>query len=228
MVNNEELARTILAIIAMAITPLAVCYFYLKRSCGSNKQVVVERTDNKVFLLRATFVFFILQIILSDIFGFGYWDYDTIFKSNKSIGHVFQYFGIIVTFIGDFLLIYTLHHLGKNWTMLVSKVENHELITSGPYRMARHPMYAALIVYFIGFFIISLNWFDEIGAILHMFVVVSRISDEERLMIREFGQQYIDYMSKTGAFCPCTICDCGLNLNDIQHEQNLLQNTQQQ
>ena len=91
--------------------------------------------------------------------------------------------GVLIMFIGDFLLIWTLYNLGRMWTMLVSKVNNAELVTTGPYQLARHPMYCSVIIYFIGYLITSGGWFVEIMFIIHFIFVVTRIRNEERVLI---------------------------------------------
>ncbi len=48
--------------------------------------------------------------------------------------------------------------------------------------------------------------------------IAGRIRQEERLMIREFGDEYIQYMKRTGAFCPWTVCDCGVDYNKEEKE----------
>ena len=93
--------------------------------------------------------------------------------------------------------------------------------------MARHPMYTSMFIYFIGFFLLSGQLLIFSTMLLNIFCAAARIRIEERLMINEFGQQYIDYMRNRGAFCPFTFCDCGINpdkqgllLSDDNEQQN--------
>jgi protein-S-isoprenylcysteine O-methyltransferase Ste14 len=41
-------------------------------------------------------------------------------------------------------------HLGMNWSGTVTVTEGHELITSGPYAVVRHPIYTGLLLAFGG------------------------------------------------------------------------------
>jgi protein-S-isoprenylcysteine O-methyltransferase Ste14 len=51
--------------------------------------------------------------------------------------------GAAVTVAGLLFAIWARVHLGRNWSSSVTIKEDHELITSGPYAMARHPIYTA-------------------------------------------------------------------------------------
>lgn len=80
---------------------------------------------------------------------------------------------------------------------------DHQLITHGPYRWVRHPMYSALFLLGLGWLLLTANWF--IGAPLIVgivLVVLMRIENEEKVLINLFGAEYRDYMQNTGRFLP--------------------------
>jgi protein-S-isoprenylcysteine O-methyltransferase Ste14 len=58
--------------------------------------------------------------------------------------------GLIVCVAGTALCISARQHLGRNWSQIVAAKEGHELVTSGPYRRARHPMYTGGFIAFMG------------------------------------------------------------------------------
>ncbi|ETO09721.1 Isoprenylcysteine carboxyl methyltransferase [Reticulomyxa filosa] len=106
------------------------------------------------------------------------------------------------------------------WTMLICRVENHQLVKNGPYRFARHPTYTVLTLFSVGFFLCTGSWLVFLCLVFNVAVASSRIRQEERLLVHQFGQEYIDYMEKTGAFCCIPkLCDCGI---DIDNEKELL------
>ncbi|MBI4298699.1 MAG: isoprenylcysteine carboxylmethyltransferase family protein [Chloroflexi bacterium] len=94
------------------------------------------------------------------------------------------------------------HALGANWSESVGIKEAHSLVTDGPHRWMRHPMYTAVLLIAPAAFLISANW--TIGAFwLAMGTVVyTRVGLEERFLIEKFGDQYLQYMSRTGRFLP--------------------------
>ena len=79
----------------------------------------------------------------------------------------------------------------------------HELISHGPYRWVRHPMYTALFIMGIGWLLLTANWFVG-GALVGgiVLIIFIRVKNEEALLINTFGDSYIAYMAKTGRFLP--------------------------
>ena len=219
--DAAEWTLTIIVVIAYLLFPATIVFFYLKRTCGKNAQKVDEQVDHpiNVWGIRITILFVIAAMVLTAIFPdtFTFSWKDDVFKNSKNRSTwslVMLIIGAIILYIADFLLIWTLYNLGRMWTMLVSKVNDAQLVTSGPYQLARHPMYCSVIIYFIGYLIISGGWLVEIMFIFHFAFVITRIRNEERVLIQQFGSQYIEYMNQRGAFCPCTQCDCGISYQE--------------
>ncbi|ETO11330.1 hypothetical protein RFI_26046 [Reticulomyxa filosa] len=88
-------------------------------------------------------------------------------------------------------------------------------------------MYTVLHLFCIGFFIGSGCWLIWLCLFIKAVVASARIRDEERLLIKEFGHSYIEYMKGRGAFCCLKVCDCGIRIDDekegllIAHEANM-------
>jgi protein-S-isoprenylcysteine O-methyltransferase Ste14 len=79
----------------------------------------------------------------------------------------------------------------------------HVLVTTGPYRWVRHPMYTAYLALFVGAFLLSANWaigVAGVGVILTLMTV--RLAGEERRLEERFGEAWIAYRGSTGAFLP--------------------------
>jgi len=100
-------------------------------------------------------------------------------------------------------LIYWLFvNLGTNVTPTVSIREKHELVTSGPYRYIRHPLYTFGFINFVGMSLLTANWLLFFGLIVGMFALIARAEKEEQNLLTRFGKDYQDYMDKTGRFFP--------------------------
>jgi protein-S-isoprenylcysteine O-methyltransferase Ste14 len=100
------------------------------------------------------------------------------------------------------LLAWVHHTLGKHWSTSVQLQEGHTLVTSGPYRWVRHPMYAVLFAFFVGVSLISAFWLIVplvVGSILMLYM---RLDKEEAMMIEQFGDAYRAYMRRTGRLLP--------------------------
>jgi protein-S-isoprenylcysteine O-methyltransferase Ste14 len=93
--------------------------------------------------------------------------------------------------------------LGRNLSAVVQIKEGHTLITTGPYSRVRHPIYTAAIIFCVGMFVVSGNWI--VGAcFMGPFVGLClwRIPREERMMIEHFGDEYREYIERTGRLLP--------------------------
>lgn len=64
-------------------------------------------------------------------------------------------------------------------------------------------MYAAIFIIGIGISLISSNWIVALSYMLPViFMYLTRIADEEEMMIEKFGSEYIEYMTRTGRLIP--------------------------
>jgi protein-S-isoprenylcysteine O-methyltransferase Ste14 len=80
--------------------------------------------------------------------------------------------------------------------------QEHQLVTSGPYRWIRHPLYTVGSSLFIAFGMMSDNWFIALLGILAFIGMAIRTPKEEANLIEKFGNEYRDYMKRTGRFFP--------------------------
>lgn len=109
--------------------------------------------------------------------------------------------GLILCAAGMAFLVWARYRLGKNWSPTVAKKEGQELVTSGPYRYVRHPMYAGGLVATIGSAIVCGGAFVFLLATLGA-VFIGRVGAEDRLMAQEFPNEYPDYKKRTKALIP--------------------------
>jgi protein-S-isoprenylcysteine O-methyltransferase Ste14 len=92
---------------------------------------------------------------------------------------------------------------GKQFSYAVAIQDGHRLALQGPYRWIRHPAYLGVIGMFCG-----ISWvFAQFGLGLIMAVLVwlwmeSRIQDEEKLLLQEFGKVYSSYRQRTSKLIP--------------------------
>jgi protein-S-isoprenylcysteine O-methyltransferase Ste14 len=102
-----------------------------------------------------------------------------------------------------FCAIQTSNDLGDNYSYTLQIRENHTLVDTGIYKYIRHPMYFCGLLFIIGQSLLIPN---KIGIISNLIVIyifaTGIIPDEENMMIKEFGNQYIEYMKKTKSVIP--------------------------
>ena len=93
--------------------------------------------------------------------------------------------------------------LGLNWSASLEIRENHSLVDTGVYHYIRHPMYASFLLWGIAQALLLHNWIYglfNIVSFLPMYLL--RVPQEEQMMLDTFGEQYRDYMSRTGRVIP--------------------------
>jgi protein-S-isoprenylcysteine O-methyltransferase Ste14 len=93
--------------------------------------------------------------------------------------------------------------LGTNWSVTLEVREGHRLVTEGIYRIVRHPMYSALLLYSLGQALVVPNWIvGPSYAVVMSLLFAFRVGPEERMMREEFGKDYETYMERTKRLVP--------------------------
>jgi protein-S-isoprenylcysteine O-methyltransferase Ste14 len=150
-----------------------------------------ERLIQLVFMVAAYFLMF------NDQFSRG-WLTTRFAPASPSIGK----FGVTVTVVGIAFAIWARWHLGENWSATVTLKEGHELISSGPYRYIRHPIYSGMLVAFVG----TALALGEYRALISVGIVLgafyTKAKKEERFLTQEFGEKFREHSRRTGMFLP--------------------------
>lgn len=110
-----------------------------------------------------------------------------------------------VIFFGFGLVLFWRVHktLGKNWSSLLEIRKEHKLITKGPYKHIRHPMYTQFWLGAICQWLILSNWaVGIIGVLTWSILYFIRLPEEEKMMVEQFGEEYKDYMKRTKKIIP--------------------------
>lgn len=93
-------------------------------------------------------------------------------------------------------------NLGKNITPTVSIRESHQLVTSGPYRWIRHPLYTFGFLNILLLCIAAANGLLILLTFVTFIPLAMRTPLEEKRLLEAFGQDYRDYMNRTGRYLP--------------------------
>ncbi len=100
------------------------------------------------------------------------------------------------------LLYWLFRSIGRGITPVSATRQEHRLVTHGIYRWVRHPLYTIGSALFISFGLIADNWFIILLGMLAFVAMAVRTPKEEANLIEKFGDEYREYMRKTGAFLP--------------------------
>lgn len=119
---------------------------------------------------------------------------------SSSIGYLGMYINIVLSITALAMILNGWYHIYKNyWSKEKGK---GKLVTTGIYRYIRHPQYAGLLLLSLGMMI---EWATLSLLILYpvMIVMYVRLAKrEEKDMLNEFGDEYIDYIKRTKRFLP--------------------------
>ena len=112
--------------------------------------------------------------------------------------------GVVLCALGIGLAIWARVILGRNWGMPMSRKEQPELITTGPYGFIRHPIYTGVLAGFLGSALsTSIGFF--LAFIVFGVYFVHSARQEEKLKRQEFPEQYRAYMERTKMLVPFVV-----------------------
>jgi protein-S-isoprenylcysteine O-methyltransferase Ste14 len=123
--------------------------------------------------------------------------------AHVSLAAGLRWMGALLALAGIAIVWWTHQALGRHWSGVLELRENHRLISSGPYRFARHPMYTAFFMLPVGMALLTANLLLallQIGATTAMYL--ARVADEEAMMLDCFGEEYQSYTQRTGRLFP--------------------------
>lgn len=100
------------------------------------------------------------------------------------------------------LLLWLFRSIGRNISETVLTKTEQNLVTHGPYRWVRHPLYSVGACTLFALGLVAANWFIVGMMVLVMFMLPFLVEKEEARLCEKFGARYREYMSRTGRFLP--------------------------
>ncbi len=114
---------------------------------------------------------------------------------------VVRLIGVVLFAAGLGLAVWARIYLGRNWGMPMTRKDEPELVTSGPYRFVRHPIYSGLLLGILGSALAtSVYWLIGLVVVGAYFIYSAKV--EEGLMTENFPAQYPGYKAKTKMLIP--------------------------
>jgi protein-S-isoprenylcysteine O-methyltransferase Ste14 len=93
--------------------------------------------------------------------------------------------------------------LGKSFTVDVAITDAAKLRTNGIYKRIRHPGYLGILMIVTGFSSLMSSYYSFLVlAIPVLLAIIYRIRVEEKVLISEFGDSYLNYMAGTKRLIP--------------------------
>ena len=167
---------------------LIIIFYWVVSSSKTGKVVKREKKWQGLWLPTAFIILLLLQIY---VFRFDLIPHITLL----------EVIGVILCGLGVAFALWARIYLGRNWNAKPSVQEGHELVTSGPYKFVRHPIYTGVMTAILGSVLVDGTlWL--IIFVLFGVELIRRISVEEKLMMDLFPTTYPKYMKRTKALVP--------------------------
>jgi protein-S-isoprenylcysteine O-methyltransferase Ste14 len=116
--------------------------------------------------------------------------------------HSIRVAGLALTIAGCAFAIWARLMLGSNWSGRATVKADHQLVTRGPYALARHPIYTGLLLASVGTALTYGEWHGALGVVLIFLALSVKMSQEERLMMQTFPAAYPSYRGSVKALIP--------------------------
>lgn len=109
--------------------------------------------------------------------------------------------GLALLGIGLGFAVWARVHIGRNWGTPMTQKNEPELVTSGPYRLVRHPIYSGILVAGVGT-AVALSWLWLVAVLLAGAYFLYSAVVEERYLIEQFPDAYPAYKRSTKMLLP--------------------------
>jgi len=126
------------------------------------------------------------------------------------------YPGLLATVAGLAFALWSRIHLGRYWSGNITIKEGHRVIRTGPYAMVRHPLYTGWLVATFGSALVSGTADAFFGLELVILAFAIKLQREERVLVRELGDEYRRYMDDVPAALVPGVKTIGGSANQIQ------------
>jgi protein-S-isoprenylcysteine O-methyltransferase Ste14 len=177
---------------------LSISTYYRRRARKSGEAIYRHQEGTLALILRLVIALPLLLTILFYAFVPRWMDW-----SAFSLPVWVRWIGVSLGIACLPLLWWVFSSIGSNITETVLTKREHELVTRGPYRWVRHPLYGVALLEILALSLMAGNWFM---ALLWLFgVLVFRclvIPIEEARLIAAFDGAYEQYQARTGALAP--------------------------
>lgn len=193
---NENIFRLLAAVIL--ITGMSISSYYRRKADRESGEKISRNADGS---LMATII---------RIGGLLLWLSPFVYLINPAwmawskigLPEWIRWLGVAIGVLSVAGVYWLFSSIGSGITPTSATRREHTLVTSGPYRWVRHPLYTIGSSMFISFGMMADNWYIALLGILAFIAMAIRTPKEEANLIEKFGDEYREYMTRTGRFLP--------------------------
>jgi protein-S-isoprenylcysteine O-methyltransferase Ste14 len=173
--------------------------FYYRRLARKAGETIARRREGLAFvLLRAVFSLPLFAAVIAYLINPAWMAW-----ASFTLPAGVRWIGVAIGIVAIPSAWWLFSHLGRNVSETVLTKSDHALVTTGPYRWVRHPLYATGGALLIAVGLMAANWFilslASVVVVLIRWLVVPR---EEEALIAKFGDDYRHYIQRTGGMLP--------------------------
>ena len=183
-------------LILVTLAANAAISFYFRRQADKHGGQLAPTGNGVLLFLRLGAL-----VVLGPLIGFLI-NTDWMGWARYSSPDWLRWFGFALTTISIPGLYWLFSTIGKNISPTHATRENHQLITNGPYRIVRHPLYTVGFTIFLGIGLMATMWWLQVGLVILSVVIAWRTGREEENLLQEFGEEYRTYKKRTGRYFP--------------------------
>jgi len=122
--------------------------------------------------------------------------------SKMGLPDPFRWTGAVIGIFCVLGIYWLFSSIGSGITPVSATRKEHKLVTSGPYRWVRHPLYTIGSSFYVSLGMMADNWFIAVLGVLAFIAMAIRTPKEEANLIEKFGDEYREYLRQTGRFLP--------------------------
>jgi protein-S-isoprenylcysteine O-methyltransferase Ste14 len=193
---NENIFRLLAAVIL--ITGMSISSYYRRKADRESGEKISRNADGS---LMATVI---------RIGGLLLWLSPFVYLINPAwmawskigLPEWIRWLGVVIGVLCVAGVYWLFSSIGGGITPTSATRREHTLVTSGPYRWVRHPLYTIGSSMFISFGMMADNWYIALLGILAFIAMAVRTPKEEANLVEKFGDEYREYITRTGRFLP--------------------------
>jgi protein-S-isoprenylcysteine O-methyltransferase Ste14 len=177
------------------------CWFHIRVARRGEKLLpdggAIRREGGTAFVIRVAGFVMLVGLLAGYFLGAGW-----LLEAGFHLPGFVRLLALSCAIVALALWTWTQVVLGRYWSAQLALRDKHELVTWGPYKYVRHPMYTAIFVWISSLAIVAANWFFVLAAAGTIAVLLVRTPKEENMMLSMFSARYQEYMKHTGRYLP--------------------------
>jgi protein-S-isoprenylcysteine O-methyltransferase Ste14 len=193
---NENIFRILAALIL--ITGVGISGYFRRKADKDTGEKISRQADGT------------LLMVVIKVLGLALWLSPVVYIINPAwmswskmgLPDSLRGLGVVLGLMCVGLIYWLFSSIGSGISPTSATRQQHTLVTHGPYRWVRHPLYSVGATLFIALGLIADSWLIAAAGVLAFIVMAIRTPREETNLIEKFGDEYREYMQHTGRFLP--------------------------